>query len=385
MRTIALLFLALCFQLETLSAQTSQEFAIAERTFHEEEYVAINVAQEFPTNRFREVQIALTDLGYSPGPIDGIFGPLTEAAIQRFQGELNASADGVLQNHQFMILKIAANLSVSDSERTRIQTVRASRRAFLAVLNEREQSPAGSQPDVVRLNASPPPTLGETAESPTADAYDPEKTVSATIEPPMPSRLFATLNEFPPENFLGYGVLSFKALATPRDQDRHEMICQAFFASLPRSTELLEPRSQQFTTVWPVLSPDVSCDLNFQQREDIPAACELAVENYNDELARLTIDAARRAGFSDEGTGPFLLGWLPAREFGEAEALIVSLDLSLVHDFRQASILFNEWKWEIEADPLLREVLFSPERLRHKIRQLSVQHGPGVFGIFFGG
>jgi peptidoglycan hydrolase-like protein with peptidoglycan-binding domain len=46
-----------------------------------------------------EAQRALRDLGYDPGPIDGIFGPRTRAALEKYQtterlpvtGELDAA------------------------------------------------------------------------------------------------------------------------------------------------------------------------------------------------------------------------------------------------------------------------------------------------------
>jgi peptidoglycan hydrolase-like protein with peptidoglycan-binding domain len=40
----------------------------------------------------RQVQEALHRLGYYQGPIDGGFGPLTRAAIRRFQHDINAAA-----------------------------------------------------------------------------------------------------------------------------------------------------------------------------------------------------------------------------------------------------------------------------------------------------
>lgn len=43
-----------------------------------------------------EVQARLSDLGYVPGPIDGIFGAKTEAAVIRFQTDRGLSPDGVV-------------------------------------------------------------------------------------------------------------------------------------------------------------------------------------------------------------------------------------------------------------------------------------------------
>jgi peptidoglycan hydrolase-like protein with peptidoglycan-binding domain len=45
----------------------------------------------------RQIQEALRRLDYYTGPVDGIFGPLTRAAIRRFQREIGADATGYLK------------------------------------------------------------------------------------------------------------------------------------------------------------------------------------------------------------------------------------------------------------------------------------------------
>lgn len=44
----------------------------------------------------REAQQALKDKGYDPGPIDGIEGPKTDAAVRQYQEKENINADGRL-------------------------------------------------------------------------------------------------------------------------------------------------------------------------------------------------------------------------------------------------------------------------------------------------
>ena len=44
----------------------------------------------------REVQEALDRLRYYQGPVDGIFGPLTRAAIRRFQHDIGTEITGYL-------------------------------------------------------------------------------------------------------------------------------------------------------------------------------------------------------------------------------------------------------------------------------------------------
>ena len=44
----------------------------------------------------RQAQQALKDKGYDPGPVDGIDGPLTRAAVRNYQQKENINADGRL-------------------------------------------------------------------------------------------------------------------------------------------------------------------------------------------------------------------------------------------------------------------------------------------------
>jgi peptidoglycan hydrolase-like protein with peptidoglycan-binding domain len=44
----------------------------------------------------RDLQEALKALGYNPGPIDGVFGATTEAAVKAFQQAKGITADGIV-------------------------------------------------------------------------------------------------------------------------------------------------------------------------------------------------------------------------------------------------------------------------------------------------
>jgi peptidoglycan hydrolase-like protein with peptidoglycan-binding domain len=48
------------------------------------------------SERVREVQRKLNRLGYGAGPVDGLFGPLTDAAVRRFQADGGIAVDGAV-------------------------------------------------------------------------------------------------------------------------------------------------------------------------------------------------------------------------------------------------------------------------------------------------
>lgn len=51
-----------------------------------------------PVHTAKGVQARLANLGYRPGPIDGVFGPLTIRAIKAFQTALGLKVDGLVGN-----------------------------------------------------------------------------------------------------------------------------------------------------------------------------------------------------------------------------------------------------------------------------------------------
>lgn len=44
----------------------------------------------------QEIQTLLMQRGYSPGPIDGVFGPATKTAVMRFQSDRGFTIDGIV-------------------------------------------------------------------------------------------------------------------------------------------------------------------------------------------------------------------------------------------------------------------------------------------------
>jgi peptidoglycan hydrolase-like protein with peptidoglycan-binding domain/DNA invertase Pin-like site-specific DNA recombinase len=57
--------------------------------------------------RVRSLQLRLRRLGWSPGPIDGLFGPRTEAAVVRFQRSAGLAADGIAGRRTARALRTA--------------------------------------------------------------------------------------------------------------------------------------------------------------------------------------------------------------------------------------------------------------------------------------
>lgn len=51
-----------------------------------------------------EIQSLLSQIGYNPGPIDGIFGPLTQQAVINFQLDNNLTPDGIIGPNTYRIL-----------------------------------------------------------------------------------------------------------------------------------------------------------------------------------------------------------------------------------------------------------------------------------------
>ncbi|MFA5675802.1 MAG: M14 family metallopeptidase [Christensenellales bacterium] len=52
-----------------------------------------------------QIQSLLTRLGYSPGPVDGVYGPRTRQAVREFQRDFGLAADGIVGVNTFRVLE----------------------------------------------------------------------------------------------------------------------------------------------------------------------------------------------------------------------------------------------------------------------------------------
>lgn len=54
----------------------------------------------------RRLQELLLDLGFNPGPVDGIFGPRTRTAVMEFQQEVDINVDGIVGPRTWIALGV---------------------------------------------------------------------------------------------------------------------------------------------------------------------------------------------------------------------------------------------------------------------------------------
>jgi N-acetylmuramoyl-L-alanine amidase len=55
----------------------------------------VNIGHLDPINQMSGIQGRLNNLGYNSGPVDGIRGPITTAAVKAFQKKHKLAVDGI--------------------------------------------------------------------------------------------------------------------------------------------------------------------------------------------------------------------------------------------------------------------------------------------------
>lgn len=286
------------------------------------------------------VQEDLNTLGFRAGALDGIVGPATRRAVIDYQHLIRATPTGRLTQIQHVQLAMIA-------------ATRRSNTSF----------------SIDQVMALLPTVL------------QPTQVAQVNVKSPKPTKLFASVDQYPPTGFVGYGIVAFKSVSTRFDRLRHSILCEAFVAALENSRSVVEPPKEQFVTVWPVRGSGVAELLNSVEQANPEALCRSALDNYDKALASKAIDAAKFAGFDGQGVGPFLLGWMPSDDFGKSDALVIVLDLSAVQSYPQAQSLFQEWISEIVGDPDIRTRFISLERIRRKLRRWADANGEGYLSV----
>lgn len=106
------------------------------------------------SQQVRDVQRLLRRLGDAPGPVDGLYGPLTTGAVQRFQEAHSLAVDGVVGPHTMGRL-VAERSKLRDAKLERKSPAR-SNRAESVTEQPPARRPATAQPDRV----PPDPSTG---------------------------------------------------------------------------------------------------------------------------------------------------------------------------------------------------------------------------------
>lgn len=200
------------------------------------------------------------------------------------------------------------------------------------------------------------------------------------------TRLFAGPTQYPPQDFAAYGIVAFPSRAATATRDRHLLICEAYMAALPDTSEVDAPKLEQMVTIWPMGTNDDARTLNNNARrlKKVAKPCELAVDKYSIVMGKQAIDDAKKAGAKLSGLGPYILAWSPSASKGKSDALILIFDLSNVTSYPQAEEYFRKWSDDIERDPAKWKEGWKLENLRMSVRDWADKFGPGFLSILGG-
>lgn len=194
------------------------------------------------------------------------------------------------------------------------------------------------------------------------------------------TRIFSGPSQFPPKQFRAYAIIAFPSDPLTDEVARYHDICTAYRTVIPSPSEVMLPKEQQLVTVWPIDQDKLGTSATFEPDENL--GCDLAVENYGDEMAYWAIKHAEIVGHDFEGhKGPFLLAWSPSASKGTSDALTLILDMSVVETQSQAKEFFQFWVRKIEEDPETWYNGFGSERLRLSLLAASENLGAGFLKL----
>jgi hypothetical protein len=193
------------------------------------------------------------------------------------------------------------------------------------------------------------------------------------------SRAFAGPGQMPPRAFAAYGIVTFKARATRFDRWRHEMICDAYLATLPTAEEVDRPKSEQMVTIWPMRADAAADALNVAPSAE---SCAAAIDGYGlvqaqNAMALLTA-YADDPDFLADRDGPFLVAWTPASRIAEPGSAALLADLSDVADPEDAMEALTGWRREIQGNPDLWTTTPSTQNLRERLRSFFDRTGTSL-------
>ncbi len=92
----------------------------------------------------KQIQHALARKGYNPGPVDGVWGRLTEAAVRHFQADHGLVADGVVGPKTSVVL-LGNEMAVAPSDDPSIPWFQEARR----LMGVREVVGPGNEPQII--------------------------------------------------------------------------------------------------------------------------------------------------------------------------------------------------------------------------------------------
>lgn len=349
------------------------------------------VVKHLDDQEIRQLQTNLKKLDLYDNAIDGIAGRQTQLAVLTLRKSVNLDpGDGITKADL-----IASEYEILRRSRPGIDESRIA--TYIEISNE--EARLGDEFDD-RLILDTGPTHNTTYEqtfrtaSRTASTDTSEDTANSNSETTreeevsaarlrvVPTRAFAASGEYPPEGYRGYGLIAFKSLATEFDIKQHRFICAAYIASYQHSRSSKVGAADQFLTLWPVRTNDLSRKLNIEASIAKAESCETAILGYDLSISYSAINAAKKAGFSSDGTGPFLLAWSPGEAYGKEDTFVISLDLSSVGTYRQALQLMSRWREEVEANESFKKsVPPRLERLRSMMRAWSDKYGDQLLQI----
>lgn len=373
------------------------------------------------------LQRALALLGFNPGVPDGIIGPATRGALEQYR--LSLEQDGIRVSSEQLSSSLVSAFSAGETTED-MSAEALTRRHIWALAGQVAQlnapnpvvlppaptiivSNGGDQSTTTRtvpppsatgtsgpvlptFNFSAPPAAPATADSaagstravgtsssgPVPVSTGRNLFASAPPNRPISSRRFSGPAQYPPQDFLGYAVVVSPSMPTEFDRLRFQIICEAYAASMLPVTSVSEPESDQFVTVWPVLSAGIADELNQFGQNAISRVCDTAVGSYDQVSALSSLRAAERAGFQLDDRGPFVFGWLPSAGVGDEDSLILTMDLSRVESYAQAHALFIGWRRDVETSPELLRQGFAPEIIRRRIQRWADSFGPGILSMW---